>query len=55
VKRFPFLPNSAYAFAVSDSKALRSWHGREMISSFKGVRNTMMVNFQLSARYKYGN
>lgn len=46
VKRFPFLPNSAYSFAVSDSKERTSWHGRELITNFKGVRNTLMVIFQ---------
>jgi hypothetical protein len=43
VKRFPFKPNSAYAFAVSDSKTCTSWHGRERLTGFTGVRNTLMV------------
>jgi hypothetical protein len=46
VKRFPFKPNSAYAFAVSDSDKRTSWHGREKLTGFTGVRNTMMVLFQ---------
>ncbi len=46
VKRFPFKPNSAYAFAVSESAKRTSWHGREKLTGFTGVRNTMMVLFQ---------
>jgi hypothetical protein len=46
VKRFPFRPNSAYAFAVSDSPQRTSWHGRERLTGFAGVRNTLMVLFQ---------
>jgi hypothetical protein len=46
VKRFPFKPNSAYAFAVSESDTRTSWHGRERLTGFTGVRNTMMVLFQ---------
>jgi hypothetical protein len=46
VKRFPFLPNSAYAFAVSESPQRTSWHGRERLTGFTGVRNTLMVLFQ---------
>ena len=46
VKRFPFRPNSAYAFPVSDSPNRTSWHGRERLSSVAGVRNTLMVLFQ---------
>jgi hypothetical protein len=53
VKRFPFRPNSAYAFPVSDSPARKSWHGREQLSGFKGVRNTLMVLFQQVAPRTY--
>ena len=45
-KRFPFKPNSAYAFAVSDSAKRKSWHGRDRLTGFAGVRNTLMVLFQ---------
>jgi hypothetical protein len=31
VKRFQFLPNSAYAFAVNDCDERQSYHGRELI------------------------
>jgi len=44
-KRFPFLPNSAYAFPVSDGKERQSLHGREKLAGFSGVRNTMMILF----------
>jgi hypothetical protein len=53
VKRFPFKPNSAYAFAVSDSAKRRSWHGRELISGFNGVRNTLMLLFQRTSPHVY--
>jgi hypothetical protein len=46
VKRFPFAPNSAYAFPVSQSAKRTSWHGRERLTGFTGVRNTLMVLFQ---------
>lgn len=46
VKRFEFRPNSAYAFAVSDSPTKQSWHGRKLLTGFKGVRNTLMLLFQ---------
>jgi hypothetical protein len=49
VKRFPFQQNSAYAFPVSDS----SWHGRDRLSGFAGVRNTLMVLFQTVAQHSY--
>ncbi len=44
-KRFPFLPNSAYAFPVSDGKERQSLHGRDRLTGFSGVRNTMMILF----------
>ena len=46
VKRFPFKPNSAYAFSVSESADRTSWHGRERLTQLTGVRNTLMVLFQ---------
>jgi hypothetical protein len=53
VKRFEFRPNSGYAFAVSDSPKRQSWHGREVLTGFKGVRNTLMVLFQQSTKHDY--
>lgn len=53
VKRFPFLPNSAYAFAVLENGERTSWHGRETLSGFKGVRNSLMVLFQRVSNYAY--
>lgn len=53
VQRFEFNPNSAYAFAVSDSKVRKSWHGRERLSGFNGVRNTLMVLFQRESPREY--
>jgi hypothetical protein len=53
VKRFPFKPNSAYAFAVSDSPKRTSWHGRERLTGFSGVRNTLMLLFQRVTPHTY--
>ena len=39
VKRFPFAPNSGYAFAVGP----RSWHGREKVPIASGERNSLML------------
>ena len=53
VKRFEFKPNSAYAFAVSESPQRTSWHGRDRLTGFTGVRNTMMILFQRKSEYRY--
>jgi hypothetical protein len=45
VKQFPFLPNSGYAFAVSNSLSRKSWHGRESIPPGSGVRNSLLNIF----------
>ncbi|HWB46986.1 MAG TPA: hypothetical protein VG900_16250 [Hyphomicrobiaceae bacterium] len=54
VKRMPFKANSAYAFVVSDPRHVKSWHGREPLTGFKGVRNTLAVNFQKVTTRNYG-
>jgi hypothetical protein len=53
VKRFPFKPNSGYAFAVSDGPDRKSWHGRERLVGFNGVRNTLMLLFQQTSPHTY--
>ena len=45
VKQFLFQPNSGYAFAVSNSLAKKSWHGREEIPAGAGVRNSILNIF----------
>ena len=45
VKRFPFRPNSAYAFVVNNTLMKRSWHGRERLREGAGVRNTLLNTF----------
>jgi len=45
VKRMPFLPNSGYAFAVNDQPKRRSLHGRELIESGSGIRNSILITW----------
>ena len=45
VKRMPFLPNTGYAFAVNDVPQRRSLHGRELIKSGSGVRDSILVSW----------
>ena len=53
VKRFPFLPNSGFAFAVSNSLRKKSWHGRERLSDDAGVRNSLVTTFYLPGTVDY--
>jgi hypothetical protein len=53
VKRFPFKPNSAYAFPVSHPRRPKSWHGRDRLTGFTGVRNTLMLLFQHESPRRY--
>jgi hypothetical protein len=41
-KQPPFLPNSAYAFAVINTLRLKSWHGRSKLTGESGVRNSIL-------------
>lgn len=45
VKRFPFAPNSGYAFAVGP----KSWHGREKLPIASGERNSLMLIYYTRA------
>ena len=40
--RFPFRPNSLMAFAVINQPGRKSWHGRELIETECGVRNSIL-------------
>ena len=42
VKTMPFLPNTAYAFVVLNTKRIKSWHGRSSLQSTCGVRNSLL-------------
>jgi hypothetical protein len=48
VKRFPFRPNSAYAFVVNNRKGRKSWHGVELVPDGIGVRNTLLNRYMAS-------
>jgi hypothetical protein len=45
IRRMPFKPNSGYAFVVNDLPSRRSLHGRELIRSGAGVRNTVLIRW----------
>ena len=45
VKRMTFVPNSGYAFAVNDLPERSSFHGRELIKSGSGDRNSILVSW----------
>jgi len=45
IKRFPFKPNSAYAFAVNDCAARQSYHGRELITASHTTRDTILITW----------
>lgn len=49
VKRFPYRPNSAYAFVVNNRPGKRSWHGVELVPSGIGVRNTLLNRYMANA------
>jgi hypothetical protein len=49
VKRFPFRPNSAYAFAVNNRKDRISLHGVELVPGGVGIRNTILNRYVHSA------
>jgi hypothetical protein len=53
VKQFPFLPNSGYAFAVSNSLGKKSWHGREAVPAGSGVRNSILNIFFAEKNRQY--
>lgn len=41
-KHMPFLPNTAYAFAVLNTLTLKSWHGKSTIPAELGERNSIL-------------
>jgi len=42
VKCTPYVPNSAYCFAVLNNVTWKSWHGRSTLPSQCGVRNSIL-------------
>jgi hypothetical protein len=42
VKTTPYVPNSAYCFAVLNNVTWKSWHGRSTLPSQCGVRNSIL-------------
>jgi hypothetical protein len=53
VKQFVFQPNSAYAFVVNNTLTHKSWHGRELLPSDAGVRNTLLNTFYEEFREEF--
>lgn len=49
VKRFPYRPNSGMAFVINRLPEKTSWHGRELIPSGSGVRNSILTQFRTDA------
>jgi hypothetical protein len=54
LKRFPFEPNSAYAFVVNNTITKKSWHGRDELPPGAGVRNTLLNTFYDAPREGFG-
>ena len=53
VKRFPFLPNSGFAFAVNNCLRKKSWHGREQLAENAGERLSLVTTFYLPGTVEY--
>src|SRR5690606_24865146 len=41
-KQMPFIPNCCYGFSVINTIGLKSWHGREVMQSEQGTRNSLL-------------
>ena len=55
VKRFPFHPNTSFAFAVNNTVRKKSWHGRELIESGSGIRNSLVTTFYRPGTFENEN
>ncbi len=55
LKQFYFKPNSGYAFAVNNTLAHKSWHGREKLPPNAGVRHTLLNTFYEKPREGFGD
>lgn len=42
IGRYPFLPNSAFAFVVINTLLKKSWHGREALTAADGIRHSLL-------------
>ena len=52
-KKFEFLPNTGYAFAVNNRKDKKSWHGTETLAGSVGTRNTIMNLYRGTSEEEY--
>ncbi len=52
-KKFEFLPNTGYAFAVNNRKGKKSWHGTETLAGSVGTRNTIMNLYRGTSEEEY--
>lgn len=51
VGQYPFAPNTAFAFVVLNTIRLKSWHGRDELGEFAGVRNTILNIYYAREEY----
>jgi hypothetical protein len=50
-RKFQFMPNSGYAFAVSKDK---SWHSANVPEGFDGVRNSLLYTINVKTKENWG-
>ena len=51
--QYPFIPNSAFSFVVTNSLLKRSWHGREALTAEDGIRNSLLNIYYTTPQAQY--